>query len=409
MSSPAIDPRLRGAKSHGFALAVLLFLAGAVVYAPVLRAGFLHDDDELLTANPIVRRGGAGLGAESWAGLRELWLPSSGSFTRSHLPGIPVDRHRALDRVAPVGHQRSALRRRTSAGSARPAIHAVNVLLHVGCALLLWTVARAPRGTRRVGGRHCSGPCIRWASSRSRGSPSSRTRSRCCSCSRALHQWLRWTDEHSRAARGGARLLAFLLALLVEARGRAVPARADDVDRLVAAGARSRPSCAPRRRSLRARARGGRVRALQRSRRSRSARSRSRAGGPFERVYRRPRSRSASTSGRRSCPSISSSSTPAGTRRCRGTCSSAPGVLAAALLGASWRARARCGPVRDRRLRWLRGDAGPVLGLVPMSYMRHTLVAGSLPVPGVAVPRRLDRRIAVATLDRRWAHARAVA
>src|SRR5262245_51688876 len=73
---------------RGALRALLLLLITVAVYAPAFDASFLHDDDELLTANPIVRAGGRNFGSASWTGLRELWLP--GTLSRFHLPGIPV-------------------------------------------------------------------------------------------------------------------------------------------------------------------------------------------------------------------------------------------------------------------------------------------------------------------------------
>src|SRR4030095_15707747 len=75
---------------RGAVRAVLLLFVTIAVYAPAFGASVLHDDDELLTANPIVRRGGRDFGSDSWAALRALWLPPAGGLTRFHLPGIPV-------------------------------------------------------------------------------------------------------------------------------------------------------------------------------------------------------------------------------------------------------------------------------------------------------------------------------
>ena len=119
------------------ARALLLLAVAVAIYAPVFDASFLHDDDELLTGNPIVRRGGRSFGSESLAGLRELWLPTPGTLSRFHLPGIPV-MATALwlewrlfgsdDPNAPPAER----------GLGAPGYHVVNVLLHGLCALLLW-------------------------------------------------------------------------------------------------------------------------------------------------------------------------------------------------------------------------------------------------------------------------------
>jgi hypothetical protein len=79
-------------RARAAALCRVLLLLGITVgaYLPVLHAGFLHDDDELVSANPILHRGGRGFGPEAWRGLRELWLPDLASITPFHEPGIPV-------------------------------------------------------------------------------------------------------------------------------------------------------------------------------------------------------------------------------------------------------------------------------------------------------------------------------
>ena len=68
--------------------AVLLALICVAVYVPTFDAVWQHDDDVMVSENPLVRGGGRGFGPETWTGLRELWLPST--LTQHHMPGIPV-------------------------------------------------------------------------------------------------------------------------------------------------------------------------------------------------------------------------------------------------------------------------------------------------------------------------------
>jgi len=126
-------------RARAAALCQGLLLLGITVgaYLPVFHAGFLHDDDELVSANPILHRGGRGFGPEAWGGLRELWLPDLASITTFHEPGIPVTatvlwlEWRLFGTEDPRANP-------ADRGLGAPAYHVVNLLLHALCALLLW-------------------------------------------------------------------------------------------------------------------------------------------------------------------------------------------------------------------------------------------------------------------------------
>jgi tetratricopeptide (TPR) repeat protein len=104
----------RGAWWAGFAFIVVVTIT---VYIPALRAGFIWDDDRYLTENPYV---------QTWSGLRDIWIPGR---TDQWYPLVFLSfwiEHR-LWGFHPLGY------------------HAVNILLHVTNALLLWAVGRRLR------------------------------------------------------------------------------------------------------------------------------------------------------------------------------------------------------------------------------------------------------------------------
>ncbi|MCP4658709.1 MAG: tetratricopeptide repeat protein [bacterium] len=105
-------PSTRRTTALGVAvLLVLTFLA----YSPVWRAGFIWDDDDYVTENPVLRT------AE---GLRDLWLDPS-----------------ATPQYYPLVHTSFWLEYRLW-GLDASGYHLVNVLLHALGALLLWRVLR---------------------------------------------------------------------------------------------------------------------------------------------------------------------------------------------------------------------------------------------------------------------------
>jgi tetratricopeptide (TPR) repeat protein len=200
-------------QTAALARGLLLVSIALAVYRPVFDAGFLHDDDELLTANPIVQRGGRSFGPEAWAGLRELWVPDPGSLTAFHMPGIPVTASLLwLEwRLFGSDDARAAPEAR---GIGAPGYHVVNVLLHALCALLFWRVllqlalpgawfaalllAVHPVGVESVA----------WIAEEKN------TLAMLFALASTL-AWLRWSDTRERAAWALA-LFAFLLALLAK-------------------------------------------------------------------------------------------------------------------------------------------------------------------------------------------------
>ena len=100
------------AEKKRWGLAALLLLATALVYLPALRAGFLWDDDDVLTANPLIHA------ASGWW---QLWQPSP-----------RVDYY-------PLTWTSFWLEWRLW-GMNATGYHATNVLLHALGALLIWQI-----------------------------------------------------------------------------------------------------------------------------------------------------------------------------------------------------------------------------------------------------------------------------
>ena len=109
------------------ARAILLALLVLAVQLPALDGGFLHDDDEYVTANPVVQRGGDGFGPEARGALREIWLPGRDEISVHHMPGMPLTATSFW------------LEWRLWGADAR-GYRTTNALLHLACALLLWAV-----------------------------------------------------------------------------------------------------------------------------------------------------------------------------------------------------------------------------------------------------------------------------
>jgi tetratricopeptide (TPR) repeat protein len=103
----------QAARRHEWRWALILVLAVIAAYLPVWRAGFIWDDDKVVTANPVM----IGLG-----GLAKIWTSSAADICPLTLTTFWIEH--ALW------------------GSAALPYHLVNVLLHAGCALLLWRVLR---------------------------------------------------------------------------------------------------------------------------------------------------------------------------------------------------------------------------------------------------------------------------
>ena len=109
---------------------LLLILAVLLTYAPVWQAGYIWDDDRLLTGNPCI------VGP---LGLKEIWTTSAADICPFVLTTFWAEH--ALWGLAPLPY------------------HLVNVLLHGACA------CRVHGWVRRFG------PSTRWRWNRWRGSP----------------------------------------------------------------------------------------------------------------------------------------------------------------------------------------------------------------------------------------------
>ena len=96
---------------------LILILAVILTYTPIWRAGFIWDDDAVLTANPCI------VGP---LGLKEIWTTSAADILSFRVLTTFWVEH-ALWGLAPLPY------------------HLVNVLLHGACAVLLWRVLRSLR------------------------------------------------------------------------------------------------------------------------------------------------------------------------------------------------------------------------------------------------------------------------
>ena len=97
-------------------LGLILILFVIVAYMPIWHAGFIWDDDAMLTANPCI------VGP---LGLKEIWTTNAADICPFVLTTFWVER--ALWGLAPLPY------------------HLVNVLMHGACAVLLWRVLRSLR------------------------------------------------------------------------------------------------------------------------------------------------------------------------------------------------------------------------------------------------------------------------
>ena len=101
---------------HDWLWGLVLILAVVLTYMPVWHAGFIWDDDTILTANPCI------VGP---LGLKEIWTTSAADICPLVITTFWVEH--ALWGLAPVPY------------------HLVNVLLHAACAVLLWRLLRSLR------------------------------------------------------------------------------------------------------------------------------------------------------------------------------------------------------------------------------------------------------------------------
>src|SRR5438477_988069 len=96
------------------AQATVIVVAVALVYLPALHAGFVWDDEQLITGNPLLR---------NFAGLAEIW---SGGRTADYFP--------ITNTVFWIEHHLF--------GDNAAGYHAVNILLQAADAVLVWLVLR---------------------------------------------------------------------------------------------------------------------------------------------------------------------------------------------------------------------------------------------------------------------------
>ena len=113
VSSTSIQSRLRDERPRAFLAGLLLGLLPVVVYAPVLWAGFIWDDNVYVTGNATLR---------SLPGLRDIWF-------------VP----RSIPQYYPLVHTTFWVEYQLW-GLWPAGYHAVNVALHATSAILLWRV-----------------------------------------------------------------------------------------------------------------------------------------------------------------------------------------------------------------------------------------------------------------------------
>ena len=95
---------------------LILILVVILGYTPIWHAGFIWDDDVVLTANPCV------IGP---LGLKEIWTSSAADICPLVLTTFWIEH--ALWGLAPLPY------------------HLVNIVMHAACAVLLWRVLRSLR------------------------------------------------------------------------------------------------------------------------------------------------------------------------------------------------------------------------------------------------------------------------
>jgi tetratricopeptide (TPR) repeat protein len=115
-TQPAGDRRSPSRSRRDWLWGLILVLAVILTYQPVWQAGFIWDDDRLVTANPCI------VGP---LGLKAIWTTSAADICPLTLTTFWVEH--ALWGLAPLPY------------------HLVNVFLHGACAVLLWRVLRGLR------------------------------------------------------------------------------------------------------------------------------------------------------------------------------------------------------------------------------------------------------------------------
>src|SRR2546423_5915961 len=111
--TPPVDDNDRRLKSTSPMPALLLIALTLLAYLPVLRGGFIWEDDDYVTNNANLR---------SLSGLRDVWLSP-----------------RASPQYYPLVHTSFWIEQHLW-GLHAPGYHIVNVLLHATAAILLWRV-----------------------------------------------------------------------------------------------------------------------------------------------------------------------------------------------------------------------------------------------------------------------------
>jgi hypothetical protein len=129
---------VQGASSrfrHDWLWGLILILTVILAYTPVWKAGFVWDDETILTANPCI------VGP---LGLKEIWTTSAADICPLTLTTFWAEH--ALWGLDPLPY------------------HLVNVLLHGFSSVVLWRVLRRAHGWGRR-----SGLSTRWGSNQWRG------------------------------------------------------------------------------------------------------------------------------------------------------------------------------------------------------------------------------------------------
>ena len=108
------DQPIRSWLRNGWFWGLILLLAIVLAYLPVWWAGYIWDDDKMLTANPVI------VGP---LGLKEIWTTSAANFYPLVLTTLWVEH--ALWGLQPLPY------------------HLANVLMHGACAIVLWRVLRS--------------------------------------------------------------------------------------------------------------------------------------------------------------------------------------------------------------------------------------------------------------------------
>ena len=122
-------------------------LLAVVTYAPLVRAGFIWDDESYVTNNRTLR---------TTDGLQRIWLDTTAVKQYYPLVHTTLWLEYHLWGLYPLGY------------------HVVNVLLHAASAVSVLAAAGAIARAGCAGWPRPCSPCIRWKSNQWPGSPSAR-------------------------------------------------------------------------------------------------------------------------------------------------------------------------------------------------------------------------------------------